>query len=71
MDVPFPRLTDMLSPEVRLTAKAPPAFIVEADDGMNPENSVFLYPALKRAGVPAERCAEWMRSQGFLKAKVP
>jgi dipeptidyl aminopeptidase/acylaminoacyl peptidase len=66
-----------------------------SDDPVTAENSVLLYLALKRAGVPAElhvyaagghgfapgpfrpsaqpcstwpqRCADWLRSQGFLK----
>jgi acetyl esterase/lipase len=44
-----------LSPEIRVTAQTPPMFIVQAnDDRVDSENSVFLYLALKRAGVPAE-----------------
>ena len=44
-----------LSPEIRVTAQTPPAFIVQAhDDRVNSENSVYYYLALKHAGVPAE-----------------
>ena len=47
--------TGGLSPEIRVDAKTPPAFIVQAnDDRVNAENSVYLYLALKKAGVPAE-----------------
>ena len=47
--------TNKLSPEIRVTAQTPPAFIVQAhDDRVNSENSVYYYLALKQAGVPAE-----------------
>lgn len=46
---------DTLSPEIRVSPQTPPMFIVQAnDDRVNSDNSVFLYLALKRAGVPAE-----------------
>lgn len=46
---------DQLSPEIRVSGQTPPTFIVQAtDDRVNPENSVFLYLALKRANVPVE-----------------
>jgi acetyl esterase/lipase len=46
---------DALLPEVRVTEKTPPMFFVHAgDDRVPAENSVLLYLALKRAGVPAE-----------------
>ena len=46
---------DTLSPEIRVSGQTPPMFIVQAsDDRVNSENSVLLYLALKRAGVPAE-----------------
>lgn len=46
---------DTLSPEIHISGQTPPMFIVQAnDDRVNSENSVFLYLALKRAGVPAE-----------------
>jgi acetyl esterase/lipase len=82
-----------LAPDIPVTKETPPSFLVHAgDDRIGPENSIALYMALKRAGVPAElhvyaggghgfglrpsefpcstwpaRCAEWMKSQGFLK----
>jgi acetyl esterase/lipase len=85
---------DELSPEIRVTKETPPMFLAHAgDDRVRPENSVELYVALKKAGVPAElhiyatgghgfglrpsdkpcstwpqRCAEWLKSQGLLKA---
>lgn len=47
--------TEELSPEIRPSHATPPTFIVQAnDDPVNPENSLFLYLALKHAGVPAE-----------------
>lgn len=47
--------TDQLAPEIRVTSQTPPTFLVHAsNDPGNPENSVQLYLALKRAGVPAE-----------------
>jgi acetyl esterase/lipase len=88
------RGSDQLAPEIRVTSQTPPSFFAHAgDDKVSPENSVLMYLALKRAGVPAElhvyangghgfgmrpsknpcatwpeRCAEWLRSQGVLKA---
>ncbi|MBL8792727.1 MAG: alpha/beta hydrolase [Planctomycetia bacterium] len=84
---------DELSPEMRVTAETPPMFFAHAgDDRVRPENSVALYLALKKAGIPAElhiystgghgfglrkseqpcstwpaRCAEWLKTQGYLK----
>ena len=47
--------TDNLSASIRVSPQTPPAFIVQAtDDKVNSDNSVFLYLALKRAGVPVE-----------------
>jgi acetyl esterase/lipase len=86
---------DELSPEIRVTKETPPTFFAHAgDDRVRPENSVVMYLALKKAGVPAElhvyasgghgfglrpsarpcstwpqRCAEWLRTQGFLGPK--
>lgn len=49
------RGTDQLVPDVRVTKDTPPTFIAQAgDDRVGAENSVLLYLALKRAGVPAE-----------------
>jgi acetyl esterase/lipase len=46
---------DHLAPEIRVTKQTPPTFFAHAgDDGVSPENSVAMYLALKRAGVPAE-----------------
>ena len=46
---------DELSPEIRVTAETPPMFFAHAgDDKVRPENSVQLYLALKKAGIPAE-----------------
>ncbi len=44
-----------LAPEIRVTSQSPPSFFAHAgDDRVSPENSVQMYLALKRAGVPAE-----------------
>jgi acetyl esterase/lipase len=44
-----------LAPEIRVSKETPPAFLAHAgDDSINAENSVRLYLALKRVGVPAE-----------------
>jgi acetyl esterase/lipase len=49
------RGTDGLAPEIRVTSQTPPMFLTQAgDDRVGVENSVQLYLALKRAGVPAE-----------------
>jgi acetyl esterase/lipase len=44
-----------LNPGVRVSKATPPSFFTHAgDDRVSPENSVKMYLALKRAGVPAE-----------------
>jgi acetyl esterase/lipase len=49
------RETAELTPEIRVTPQTPPSFLAQAhDDRVNAENSVAMYLALKRAGVPAE-----------------
>jgi acetyl esterase/lipase len=49
------RGTDQLVPDVSVSKDTPPTFIAQAgDDRVGAENSVMLYLALKRAGVPAE-----------------
>jgi acetyl esterase/lipase len=46
---------DRLVPELRVGPETPPTFFVHAgDDRISSENSVAMYLALKRAGVPAE-----------------
>jgi acetyl esterase/lipase len=86
-----------LSPGIPVTKESPPTFFAHAsNDGVKSDNSVLMYLALRRAGVPAElhvyavgghgfglrasklpcstwpqRCAEWLRTQGFLQAKSP
>ncbi|HEY7326744.1 MAG TPA: alpha/beta hydrolase [Gemmataceae bacterium] len=50
-----PRGKEDLSEEIRIRKDCPPMFFAHAgDDRVTPENSVRLYLALKRAGVPAE-----------------
>ena len=49
------RDSDSLSPEIRVSKETPPMFFVHAgDDKGRAENSVEMYLALKKAGVPAE-----------------
>jgi acetyl esterase/lipase len=47
---------DELAPGIRIPAGTPPVFLVHGSDDIvsPPENSLFLYLALKRAGIPAE-----------------
>lgn len=50
-----PRGKEELAEEIRVRKDCPPMFFAHAgDDRVTPENSVRLYLALKRAGVPAE-----------------
>jgi len=53
---PSERKLDSLSNEKQVTTGTPPAFIVHAGDDkvVPPENSVLLYIAFRRVGVPAE-----------------
>lgn len=45
-----------LNPDIRVTSKTPPTFLLQAeDDPVDPvENSLVYYAALRKAGVPAE-----------------
>ena len=46
---------EKLRPEIRVNKETPPMFVAQSnDDRVGPENSVVLYLALKKAGVPAE-----------------
>jgi acetyl esterase/lipase len=47
------RGTDQLADDIRVTSQTPPMFFAQAGND-NPESSIFLYLALKRAGVPSE-----------------
>ncbi len=53
---PSQELLDALSTEKQVTSKTPPTFLfhTDADEGVPPENSVWFYLALRKAGVPAE-----------------
>jgi acetyl esterase/lipase len=43
------------NPDIHVTAKTPPSFVVQAeDDGVHVENAIVYYQALKNAKVPAE-----------------
>ncbi|HSU68669.1 MAG TPA: alpha/beta hydrolase [Tepidisphaeraceae bacterium] len=46
--------TSQMSPEITVTKQTPPMFIAQATDDPGSDNSVYLYLALKHAGVPAE-----------------
>lgn len=67
---------DELSPTVRATAAAPPMFLVHASDdtgkrgGSDPDHSVILYLAMKRAGVSAELHMYATGGHGFGVRKV-
>jgi acetyl esterase/lipase len=45
-----------LNPDIRVTARTPPTFLLQAeDDPVDPvENSLVYHAALRKAGVPAE-----------------
>jgi acetyl esterase/lipase len=87
---------DELAPGLSIPKETPPVFLVHGGNDLisTPEHSLFMYMALKRAGISAElhiyantahdfavrpsdrpygkwtqTCAQWMRDQGFLKAK--
>lgn len=50
-----PKGTSHLVPEITVTRETPQMFIVDAEmDRVNSDNSVLLFLALKRAGIPAE-----------------
>jgi acetyl esterase/lipase len=50
-----PRGKEEMAEEIRVRKECPPMFFAHAgDDRVTPENSVRMYLALKRAGVPAE-----------------
>jgi acetyl esterase/lipase len=53
---PDPKLRELLSNELHVTAQTPPAFLfaTNADDVVPVENSVSFYLALRKAGVPAD-----------------
>jgi acetyl esterase/lipase len=47
--------SEQLAPELHISAKTPPTFLVQTeDDPIHVENSLFYYLALKRAHVPVE-----------------
>jgi len=53
---PSRELLDALSTDKQVTPNTPPTFLfhTDADSGVLPDNSVFFYLALRKAGVPAE-----------------
>lgn len=55
-DHPDPKLVELLSNELHVTAQTPPTFLfATSDDDVVPvENSLEFYRALRKAGVPAE-----------------
>src|SRR6185503_11502467 len=58
---------DTLAPYMRIPKEAPPIFLVHASDDKvaGSENSVVMYLALKRAGVPAELHVYAQGGHGF------
>jgi acetyl esterase/lipase len=55
-----------LVPEIRVTSATPPTFLVHAsNDAIGPENSIALYLALKKAGVPTELHVYTTGGHGF------
>jgi acetyl esterase/lipase len=58
--------TGSLAPEIHVTDKTPPTFLVMADqDRVNSENCIFYYLALKQAKVPAEMHVYAAGAHGF------
>jgi|SRR5579883_3127197 len=55
-DNPDPKLVELLSNELQVTAQTPPTFLFHTteDKTVPVENSVLFYMALRKAGVPAE-----------------
>jgi acetyl esterase/lipase len=53
---PDEELVQSLSNEEQVTRETPPTFLVHANDdkGVPPENTIYFYLALRKAGVPAE-----------------
>jgi len=53
---PDQELVHVLSNEKQVTPQTPPTFLVHANDdtGVPPENSIYFYLALRKAGIPAE-----------------
>ncbi len=51
---PAPALRDRYSMEQQVTGKTPPCFLMlSADDGVNPENSLRYFRALRQKNIPA------------------
>ncbi len=58
--------------DIQVSKDAPPTFIIQAhNDQVGPENSVALYQALKRAGVPAELHIYATGGHGFGLRPIP
>src|SRR5207248_1018499 len=51
-----PKLVELFSNETQVTPQTPPTFLFHTDEdrAVPPENSIFFYLALRKAGVPAE-----------------
>ncbi len=57
---------DAISPELKITDKTPPTFLVQTeDDGVRIENSLYYYLALKKAKVSAELHAYPVGGHGY------
>jgi acetyl esterase/lipase len=60
------RGSDQIHHDVRVTKDTPPTFLMHCtDDPGGPQNSVMMYLALKRAGVPAELHVYSVGGHGF------
>jgi acetyl esterase/lipase len=59
------RGSEELAKEIRVDSKTPPTFLVHATNDPGSENTVFLYLALKRAGVPVEAHLYGAGGHGF------
>jgi acetyl esterase/lipase len=64
---PDPKLLDDLSNELHVTDQTPPAFLVHGtnDSLVSVDNSLAMYSALKKAGVPAEMHLPEKGQHGF------
>jgi acetyl esterase/lipase len=64
--------TDDLSPEIRVTKETPTSFFAHAgDDRVRPQNSIIMYLALKKAGVPSELHIYASGGHGFGMRSIP
>jgi acetyl esterase/lipase len=62
-----------LNPDIHVTRRTPPTFLLQAEDDPDVENSLVYYAALKKAGVPVEMhlYAQGGRAFGLRRTKLP